>query len=109
MSDPAGIVIVAFPLLRTVDAEVKLPPFNVTAPVGSGFPAPPFRETITARACVVAKLDARGVTATVGVVRAAETPVPDKETVCVLAALVDPTVIAALRIPNAPGVKETET
>jgi hypothetical protein len=67
-SEPAGMLIVALPLVKVVDDEVYPPPLNVTDPVGVGFPLPPLTTTVTVRACVDMMLEADGVTVTVGLV-----------------------------------------
>ena len=60
LSELAGILIVALPLLRAIAAEV----------VGVGLLLPPLTATVTVSGCVVVMLDADGVTVTVGVVLA---------------------------------------
>ena len=67
-SEPAGILIVAVPLLSAVATEVKPPPLSTTVPVGVGLPLPPLTATVTERLCVVAMLDADGDTVTAGIV-----------------------------------------
>ena len=66
VSDPAGILIVALPLASVVAVDVKAPLVSVTAPVGIGFPVPPFTATVTESVCVVEMLEEAGVTVAVG-------------------------------------------
>jgi hypothetical protein len=66
-SDPAGILIVATPLLRVVDSEVYVPLVSITEPVVVGLPLPPLTATAMVRAWVVVMLVEDGVTVTVGV------------------------------------------
>ena len=63
-SDPAGIVIVAVPVLSVAAAELYPPRVTVTVPVGAGVP---LTMTVTVSACVVVMLDEDGVTVTEGV------------------------------------------
>ena len=67
VSELAGMLIVALPLLKVIAAEVYPPLLNVTDPVGVGLPLPPFTETVTVSGCAVVMLEADGVTVTVGV------------------------------------------
>jgi hypothetical protein len=78
LSELAGMLIVALPLISVVADEVYPPPVRVTVPVGVGLPFPPLTATITDSACVVVMLEAVGVTLTVGI--ANSVPVPDNPT-----------------------------
>lgn len=71
-SDPAGMLMVALPLVRAVAAEVYVPLVSVTKPAGMDLPVPPLTLICTERACDGEMLDADGVTVTVGVVFAGE-------------------------------------
>jgi hypothetical protein len=73
LSDPAGILTVALPLLRVAADEVYPPPVSVTDPVGVGLPLPPFTVAVTDNACAVVMLLADGVTVIVGAILATVT------------------------------------
>jgi len=79
--DPAGILIVALPLVNVATAEVYPPPESVTEPVGVGVPPTPI---VTDRDCNVVMLDGEGVTVTVGVVFAGFVTVTVLDPVAVL-------------------------
>jgi hypothetical protein len=66
--EPAGTLIVTLPLLSAVAAEVKLPLFRTTVPLGVGLPVPPFTATVTVNACAVVMLVADRVTVSTGVI-----------------------------------------
>lgn len=67
-SEPAGMLIVAAPLLRTIAEEVYAPLESFTDPVKVGFPDPPLTITATESDCAVVIVVELGVTATVGVI-----------------------------------------
>src|SRR6266567_3675353 len=73
-SEPAGMVMVALPALRTVACDVYDPLVRVTEPVGVG--EVPLTLTVTESESVVAMLDFAGVTVTVGVVGLPPPPPP---------------------------------
>jgi hypothetical protein len=68
LSELAGILIVALPLVRVVAVEVYPPPVSNTVPDGVGLPLPPFTATVTVKGRDPVMLDADGVTVTVGVI-----------------------------------------
>jgi hypothetical protein len=74
--EPAGIVIVAPPLVNVVAADIYPPPVSVTEPVGTGLPLPPATATVTVRLCTVVIVVAEGDTVTVGVVNGVVVPFP---------------------------------
>jgi hypothetical protein len=80
-SDPAGMLIVALPLLRVVAVEVYPPPLSVTKPVGVGVP---LTATVTVNGCAVVMLDELGVTVIVGVVFARVTVTAEEVPVALL-------------------------
>ena len=67
-SDPPGMLIVAAPLLSTIDEEVYTPLASITDPVSVWFPAPPLTVTATESDCAVVIVAEAGVTATAGVI-----------------------------------------
>lgn len=67
-SEPAGMLIVAAPLLRTIAEEVYAPLESFTDPVKVGFPDPPLTITATESGCAVVIEAEAGVTAIVGVI-----------------------------------------
>ena len=68
-SNPAGILIVALPLLRAVEFVEKPPvPVRITEPVGVRLSLPALTATVTVNPCIVVMLVEEGVTVTVGVV-----------------------------------------
>ena len=66
-SDPAGMLMVALPLLRVIAPDEYVPLVNVTEPVGVGVP---LTVTVTVVPCAVVILAGEGVTVTVGAVAA---------------------------------------
>jgi hypothetical protein len=67
-SDPAGMLMMALPPVKAVDAEAYPPPVSVTEPVGVGLPPPPLTAMVTVKPCALVMLLEDGVTVTVGII-----------------------------------------
>lgn len=67
-NDSAGMLMVAFPLLRGAPADVYPPLARVTVPLGTDFPVPPLTATLTVNGCAVVMLVCDGVTESTGAV-----------------------------------------
>ena len=77
-NDPAGMLMVALPLLRDAPADVYPPPARITVPVGTGFSVPPMTATVTANGWAFVMLVGDGVTLSVGAVFAGRSPKPPR-------------------------------